>query len=184
MKSQSVKELMIPLEEYATVDQEASLWDAVSALETSWQKTRAGKFKHRAVLVLDKAGYVVGKISHWDLLRAMEPKYSNIGDLDRLTHFGLNPSFMKSMVEKEELWADPWEFMCSRTASLLVKDMMRPLSSDDFVDENDTMAHAVHLLVMGRKLSVLVRHGDRVVGILRVVDICDMVCEMVKSCHI
>jgi len=184
MKTQSLKELMVPLEEYATVDQEATLLDAVGALEQSWQKVRAGKFKHRAVLVLDKAGYVVGKISHWDLLRAMEPKYSGIGDFDRLTHFGLNPAFMKSMVDKEQLWNDPWEFMCSRTANLLVKDVMRPLGTDDFIDENDTLAHAVHLLVMGRKLSVLVRRGDRVVGILRIVDICDTVCEMLKSCRI
>ena len=184
MKSKSLKELMIPLEEYATVNQEATLLDAVGALEQSWGKVRAGKFKHRAVLVLDNSGDVVGKISHWDLLQALEPKYRNIAEFDRLTHFGLNPDFMKSMVDKEELWQDPWEFMCSRTAHLVVKNVMRSLGPDDFVDEEDTLAHAVHLLVMGRKLSVLVRRGNKVVGILRIVDVCDSVCEMVKTCEI
>jgi len=183
MKSKSVKELMVPLEEYATIGQDAILLDAVTALEKSWEQARAGKFKHRAVLVLDDAGQVVGKVSHWDLLWAMEPKYRKIGDFDRLTHFGLNPDFMKSMVDKEELWSDPWEFMCSRAANLLIKNVMRPLDRDDFVDEDSTMAHAVHLLVMGRKLSVLVRRGDKVVGILRIVDVCDSVCEMLKSCQ-
>jgi CBS domain-containing protein len=183
MKSKSVKELMVPLEEYATIGQDAILLDAVMALEKSWEQARAGKFKHRAVLVLDDGGQVVGKVSHWDLLWAMEPKYRKIGDFDRLTHFGLNPDFMKSMVDKEELWSDPWEFMCSRAANLLIKNVMRPLDRDDFVDEDSTLAHAVHLLVMGRKLSVLVRRGDKVVGILRIVDVCDSVCEMLKSCQ-
>ncbi|MCB2226479.1 MAG: CBS domain-containing protein [Desulfarculaceae bacterium] len=184
MKSQTLKDLMIPLEEYACVGPEATMQEAVSALEASWDKTpRAGKFKHRAILVLE-GGDVVGKISHWDLLRAMEPKYRQIGDFERLTHFGLNPDFMKSMVDKEELWEDPWEFMCSRSANISAKEAMRPLDQDDFVDENDTLAHAVHLLVMGRKLSVLVRRQGKVTGILRIVDVCDFVCEQMKACKI
>jgi CBS domain containing-hemolysin-like protein len=184
MKSKSVKEIMVPLDEYATVNQEATLFEAVQALEKSWQKVRASKFKHRAVLVLDEKGYVVGKVSHWDLLRALEPKYRKIADFDRLTHFGLNPAFMKSMVDKEELWSDSWSLLCSRASNILVKNAMRPLDDDDFVDEEATLAHATHILVMGRKLSVLVRRGDKVVGVLRIVDVCDNVCEMIKSCSI
>ncbi|MCF8031599.1 MAG: CBS domain-containing protein [Desulfarculaceae bacterium] len=184
MKNQILKDLMVPLEEYACVGPEATLQEAVAILEESWQRGRGGKFKHRAILVLNPAGEVVGKISHWDLLQSLEPKYRQIGDLDRLSHFGLNVGFMKSMVDKEELWNDPWEFMCSRTANLLAKDAMRPLGPDDFVDEQDTLAHAVHLLVMGRKLSVLVRRGNKVVGILRIVDVCDSICERLKSCAI
>lgn len=184
MKSKSVKDIMVPLEEYATTHQEATLFEAVQALEQSWQKAGASKFKHRAVLVLDEKAYVVGKISHWDLLQALEPKYRKIADFDRLTHFGLSPSFMRSMVDKEQLWDDPWELLCSRVANLLVKNVMRPLSDDDFVDEEASLAHAAHVLVMGRKLSVLVRRGDKVIGVLRIVDVCDHICDMVKSCSI
>ncbi|BEQ15027.1 CBS domain-containing protein [Desulfoferula mesophila] len=184
MKSKSVKETMVPLEEYATVNQSATLFEAVQALERSWQKGRASKFKHRAVLVLDDKGYVVGKVSHWDLLQAMEPKYRKIADFDRLTHFGLNPAFMKSMVDKEMLWDDPWDLLCARASNILVENAMRPLSEDDFIDEESTLAHATHILVMGRKLSVLVRRGDKVVGVLRIVDVCDNICEMIKSCSI
>ena len=62
-----------------------------------------------------------------------------------------------------------------------LKNAMRPLSEDDFIDEESTLAHATHILVMGRKLSVLVRRGDKVVGVLRIVDVCDNICEMIKS---
>ncbi len=184
MKNKSVKEIMVPLAEYATINQEATLFEAVQALEKSWSQAHAAKFKHRAVLVLDSTGHVVGKVSHWDLLQALEPKYRKIADFDRLTHFGLNPTFMKSIVDKEELWDDPWELLCSRASNILVKNAMRPLSEDDFIEEDSTLAHAAHMLVMGRKLSVLVRRGDQVVGVLRVVDVCDNICAMIKSCKI
>ena len=182
MKTKSVKDIMVPLAEYATTHQEATLFEAVEALEKSWGQARASKFKHRAVLVLDEKGYVVGKVSHWDLLQALEPKYRKIADFDRLTHFGLNPAFMRSMVDKEELWDDPWKMLCARASNILVKNAMRPLSEDDFVDEDSTLAHATHVLVMGRKLSVLVRKDNKVVGVLRIVDVCDNVCDMIKSC--
>ncbi|MBU1276499.1 MAG: CBS domain-containing protein [Proteobacteria bacterium] len=184
MKTKSVKEIMVPLGEYATITQDATLFEAVQALEKSWDNARASKFKHRAVLVLDHDGHVIGKVSHWDLLQALEPKYRKIADFDRLTHFGLSPEFMRSMVDKEELWDDPWDLLCSRASNILVKNAMRPISDDDFIDENSSLAHAAHMLVMGRKLSVLVRQGTKVVGILRVVDVCDNICEMIKTCKI
>ncbi|MCF8040618.1 MAG: CBS domain-containing protein [Desulfarculaceae bacterium] len=184
MKTKSVKDIMVPLAEYATTHQEATLFEAVQALEKSWDQSRATKFKHRAVLVLDAKGYVIGKVSHWDLLQALEPKYRKIADFDRLTHFGLNPDFMKSMVDKEELWDDPWNLLCARASNILVKNAMRPLSEDDFIDEDSSLAHATHMLVMARKLSVLVRKSDKVVGVLRVVDVCDNVCEMIKTCSL
>ncbi|MCB2190510.1 MAG: CBS domain-containing protein [Deltaproteobacteria bacterium] len=184
MKSKSVRDIMVPLDEYATTHQEATLFETVQALEKSWQKAGASKFKHRAVLVLDEKGFVIGKVSHWDLLQALEPKYRKIADFDRLTHFGLNPAFMRSMVDKEELWDDPWNLLCARASNILVKNAMRPLNDDDFIDEESSLAHAAHVLVMGRKLSVLVRRGNKVVGVLRIVDVCDNICEMIKSCSI
>lgn len=184
MKTKSIKDIMVPLAEYATTHEDATLLEAVQALEKSWENARSAKFKHRAVLVLDAKGEVLGKVAHWDLLQALEPKYRKIADFDRLTHFGLNPDFMKSMVDKEELWGDPWELLCSRASNILVKNVMRPFAEDDYVEEDSSLAHAAHMLVMGRKLSVLVRRGKKVVGVLRVVDVCDNICEMIKTCKI
>ena len=54
MKTVIVKELMVPLEEYATVPQEANLYDAVLALEKAQKAFDPSKHKHRAILVLDE----------------------------------------------------------------------------------------------------------------------------------
>ena len=56
MKSYSVKDLMVPLSEYATVTQDATLYEAVLALEEAQEKfeDKHTRYRHRAILVLDK----------------------------------------------------------------------------------------------------------------------------------
>ena len=52
MKTVIVKELMVPIEEYATVPQEANLYETVLALEKAQMSYDPSKHKHRAILVL------------------------------------------------------------------------------------------------------------------------------------
>lgn len=72
MKSIKVKHLMVPLDEYATVDENETLNEAVLALEESQKRFRQDRYKHRAVLVFDKVHNIVGKVSHLDLIRGLE----------------------------------------------------------------------------------------------------------------
>ena len=56
MKTITVKELMVPLEAYATVHQEATLREAVLALENAQMTLAPSRHLHRAILVLDENG--------------------------------------------------------------------------------------------------------------------------------
>ena len=56
MKTITVKELMMRLEEYATVSKEATLREALLALEKAQMTLDSSRHKHRAILVLDKSG--------------------------------------------------------------------------------------------------------------------------------
>jgi len=53
MKTIPIKDLMVPLEEYATVSEEATLFEAVAALEKAQERLDRDKYLylHRAVLV-------------------------------------------------------------------------------------------------------------------------------------
>ncbi|MDX2451737.1 MAG: CBS domain-containing protein, partial [Desulfosarcina sp.] len=75
MKTVIVKELMVPIEEYATVPQEANLYETVLALEKAQMSYDPSKHKHRAILVLDSGKKVVGKLDMLDILMSLEPKY-------------------------------------------------------------------------------------------------------------
>ena len=99
MDQVKVRELMIPLAEYATVSQEATLYEAVKALKEAQAKYDKSEYKHRAVLVLDPGGKVVGKLSQNDIIRGLEPGYKKIGD-SKLTHWGSKPRLYSFHDEK------------------------------------------------------------------------------------
>ena len=83
-----IHELMVPISEYATVSQDATLDQAFLALEEAQSKYQASPHHHRAILVVDDTGHPVGKISQWVALRALEPKYGEIADPAVLGRFG------------------------------------------------------------------------------------------------
>ena len=75
MKNNRIKDLMVPISEYATVVVGTSLIDAIQALEEAQEKYTANKYQHLAILVLNQDGDVVGKISQLRALKAIEPEF-------------------------------------------------------------------------------------------------------------
>ena len=71
MKSYRVKDLMVPLSEYATVTQAATLLDAVQALRKAQDAFSQSRYQHRAILVIDENNHFVGKLSQHDVLEAL-----------------------------------------------------------------------------------------------------------------
>ena len=55
-----VKEIMVPLSDYPTVSEDATLKDAVEALEKAQKKLDPSRYQHRAVLVYDDNKKIVG----------------------------------------------------------------------------------------------------------------------------
>ena len=51
MRSIKVKEIMVPLADYATVSQDANLYTAVLALKEAQENFSQDRYRHRAVLV-------------------------------------------------------------------------------------------------------------------------------------
>jgi CBS domain-containing protein len=182
VKTIIIRALMVPLAEYATVSEEATLYDAVLALEKAQEAFDPKKQRHRAVLVFDKKNKIVGKLGYLDILRALEPRYAEMGELDTLSKTGFSPEFLKSMIEKFALWDKPLTDICGKAAGLKVKDIMYTPTKGEYVEENASLGEAIHQLVMGRHQSLLVTRGEKIVGILRLVDVFGRVSEAMKSC--
>jgi CBS domain-containing protein len=184
MQSIKVGELMVPLAEYATVSEDATLNEAVLALEKAQQHVEEGREKHRAVLVLDNKGHVVGKIDQWTVLWAIEPRYKQIGDIRETSRYGFSPEFLRSMVENVGLWQKPLENLCRKAAEISVKGIMQVLTAGEFIPKDASLDQALHQMVMGRHASLLVKKGDSVVGILRQSDVFKEICDRMKACGI
>ena len=97
MKSITVKELMIPIKEYATVHLQATLRNAVLALEEAQTRLDPSLHKHRAILVLDENGKVVSKITMKEILVALEPNTRNIEGAGVLERSGYSPELIRSI---------------------------------------------------------------------------------------
>ncbi len=180
MAQKTVRDLMVPLEEYAVVGFEASLHDAVLALEKAQGTLPAGRHPHRAVLVRGQDGKVVGKLGHLAFLKALEPRYDAMGDLATLARVGLTSDFVNSMMGHMELWKDSFEDICQRARHTRIKDVMRPVTES--ISEDAPLREALHNIIVRQSLSLLVTRGSDVVGILRLSDIFTAVTEQIRGC--
>ncbi len=126
VKSYSVKDLMVPLSEYAAVSEDATLYDAVLSLEEAQEKfeDRHTRYRHRAILILDKDGNVVGKLSQLDVLRALEPKYQDMIQGEGSHRYGFTKQFMQSILEDYHLFANPLDDICRKAGEQNVKQFM------------------------------------------------------------
>ncbi|MFY9940756.1 MAG: CBS domain-containing protein [Desulfobacterales bacterium] len=181
MKTIKVKEMMIPLSEYATVNQAANFYEAVLALEEA-QKKFDGLYRHRAILVLDDEGHAVGKIGQDDLIRGLEPGNKKLEDLKAPSYSGFSTSYIKSVVEKYHLWEAPLAEICKKAAEIKVKDLMHTPAEGETVDEEAPLNEAIHQLIMARHQSLLVTRKGKIVGIFRMTDVFHKICEEVKAC--
>jgi len=170
MTDQRVRELMIPLAEYAVVKDTATLGQAVTALDEA-QKSVQDRQPHRAVLVVNSRGDVVGKIGHWALLRALEPDLH--GDIDKaaLHRAGVSDQYISTMVAHSKLFQDNLDDLCSRAVGLPVRQVMTPV--DDSIREEATLGEAMHKMIVAQTLSLLVTSGGTASGVLRLSDLVD-----------
>jgi len=179
-----VKELMVPLSEYATVLEGSTLFDAVLALEKAEEEFDHAKYKHRGVLILDKTRRVIGKLGQLDVLRALEPKEEGSGDIDELNRFGFSSNFVHKLRKQRRLKAAPLKDICSKASKLKVEDFMQAPSEGEFIEGEASLEMALMQLVMGRHLSLLVTRDTDIIGILRLTDAFAAVFHIMKECEI
>ena len=183
MESMKVKEMMVPLAEYATVNEDATLYEAILALEEA-QKLPERDYKHRAILVLDKNKDVVGKLSHIALMRGLESGYKRMEESIPSLHTGFSPEFMKSMLTKYHLWEKPLDHLCGKATTRKIKDIMYILSDGEYITEDDPLDTAIHQMVMGQYQSLVVTSEGKITGILRATDVFVHICNMIKACRL
>ncbi len=184
MKFKKVKELSLSLSEYATVNEDDTLEKAMQTLLDSQKNfSEEYNYKHQAVLVYDKSGQISGKVGALDVLRAMEPKYSQFGHSDLgklgLSRFGLSNKFISSMLEHYDLWDESSEILAKKAKKIKVKTIMHSPGEGEYVDENDSIAEAIHQLILGHHQSLLVLRDKKVVGILKLSDVFKLICDFI-----
>jgi len=180
MNNKLVRDLMVLLDDYAVIDQNASLLDAVVALEKAQKNLPPDRQPHRAVLVVDERKNVIGKIGQLAFLKGLEPKYKIIKDFDKLTRAGVSGEFVSSMMEHFRLLEEGLDDLCQKSRSILAREVMHPIQES--IDENAPLSEALHKMVIFQTLSILVTKNGKVVGLLRLSDLFEEIIRNIKDC--
>lgn len=182
MKEILVKEVMVSISDYPRVGEDSSLYEAVVAMEDAPQVVNRGLFPPRAVLVLDKTGKIVGKIGHLDLLKCLEPGYGEPDTAVALSNF--TPEFLRTQFKKLDLWQKPLDDICRKAARIRVGDIVHKMKEVEIIEEDATLDQAVHRMIVEKLQSLVVRKGEELVGVLRLVDVAERVRTMIKACDL
>jgi len=184
MKNTCVKDIMVPLSDYATVSESANLFEAIMALENEHKKYEDKPYRHQSVLVIDATGDVVGKLSQIDIMEALEPNYLRIGTNINVSRHGFSAAFIRSMMGQNELWERPLLELYKAVKTVNVRGVMYTPVDHQKVKESDTLDKAMHQIVMGRHHSLLVTKEKKIVGILRSTDVFNWLYDKIGACEL
>ena len=179
MDDKTVGDVMLPLEEYATIASDRTLQDALRALNKAQLGLTYDRHQHRAILALDSAGKVVGKLTHWAILRSLEPDLLQNGDLASLDRAGLSPQFLARLKRRTRGFGGSINRMCKVAARVCVADAMVPIGEG--IAEEAPLSEAIQQFVLARVQSLLVLRKGTAVGILRLSDVFEEVADRIRE---
>ena len=184
IKTSTLEGIMVPLSEYATVSENASILDAINALEGAQKAFDPKRYRHRAVIVLDKANNVVGKLSQHDIIQALEPKFKETkeGKKGALDHLGFGRKFIESVSQQYTMWDRPLQNLYQKALEQKVKSFMYKPTEGEYINVSASMNETIHQLIVGRHHSLLVtKNGIDIVGVVRLTDVFEFIRLRLKT---
>jgi CBS domain-containing protein len=163
-------DFMIPIQEYPHIDASSSVCDAMSLMHSSL----AAPHKFRTILVTDEHQHLLGYLSLRDLIRAVGPRYLR---KEAPSYKGHQPfqGIASDLSALSLIWQDGFSVKIREEAKKPVKDMMTLI--EHTLSPDDSFAKCVHLMVVQNELIIPVAEGDKVIGVIRLVDIFERIAE-------
>ncbi|MGQ9557746.1 MAG: CBS domain-containing protein [Desulfurispora sp.] len=144
-----VGDIMVPVEDYITIYEDQSIWEAIKKMRQSFHEVSGALHGHRSMLVLDRAGNLTGIVTLKSLLRALG---------------------LKDLVDDVHIRAESWGWYYTQGGKMCIRDVMRPISLAT-VDVRDDIYRAAEILLRNNINSLPVLDGGRLAGIIRTMDI-------------
>jgi CBS domain-containing protein len=187
MTDLTLRDLMVPAQDYASVGLDASILDGILALKEAQQREfqdAPARHRDRAVLVTDPQGEVVGKLSMWSIIGCLERGLNRIRSSSTpskvATRAGTARAVIDDIMGSSHLWRSRLRTIADDSADLKVCDLLHEPRAKELIDENASLETAIHQLSAGHFMSLLVTRDNRIVGVLRLVDVFEVVSGMIR----
>lgn len=160
MPDRLAREIMTPVGEYSTVRTTDTLATAIKVLRASFKRDEAGVITgHRTLLVLDEDNELVGMLTIRSILKSIE--YSSLG-----------PAWMGFTLIGSNV--------IQKGLDMEVREIMRPVYKP-YVKADDKVTHVTHVMLTNKTNILPVLEKGKVVGIIRAIDIFDIIGELLGS---
>lgn len=188
MTELTVRHLMVPRNQYATIGADDTLGEAVVALREAQkleQSLDPGRHRDRAILVVDEFQKVIGKLSMLNILRGFLPSYERErgakASLKAAARIGSARAFLDAQEARAVRWKKPLEDIAGTAARIRVRHLLRPFAAGETIDEDGTLDAAVRQMVAGRFQSLMVTRDGEIVGILRLTDVYEEIARLLRA---
>ncbi len=185
MECLKVRDIMIPLAQYPIVSEASSFHETVLALKVAQRQFGRDHDTPNTILVFNKKGGVAGQIDYWDLMRAMEPGYANMGYPRQIIDRECSDcEFPGSILRTYDLWRKPLQELCDKSAEVTASEIMRPITAMERIEEQACTDEAINSMIMRHLGLMLVTHGDAAVGVLRLADVAKEILFKIEDCRV
>jgi hypothetical protein len=178
MRLEKARDFMIPLDQYAVVDEDATMVEALQALDVAQTLVPEGMRLRSTVLVRDARGAIIGRLGRHALLAGGEPRHLDDVGGSRV-HEGYTRKYLLSVLEQAPLWQDGFDTHVQRAMTSRVGDVMLPMV--EHVDIDTPIGQVIHKLVVCDEFSLVVTEGDRPVGMLWLADLSSKADKEIKQ---
>lgn len=167
----TVKDIAVPLSEYAVVGENATILDALKALRDAQALVPPERQPHRAILVRDGRGEIVGKVHYFAFLRALAPERKARAARGYMDRAGVDDDLLESSMHMLDFLTGELVDIGERARNVTVGDVCTTTTVS--IEEDRPLSHALPMFLSRQTLSLLVTRGGRTVAILRLSDVFD-----------
>ena len=171
-----VKDVYVKIDEYPNISQHAPIGYAINMMHNVLRN----KSKFRTLLVLDDDDHLKGYLSIRDLIRAVGPDYLHKKKPDVKGHQPFNIEGLDQDLSALALiWQEGFTLKLHDELKKPVKEHMTLM--EDFVTTEDSIAKCLYLMLFHDVLILPVVEKERVVGVIRLIDLFDRIANNVEE---
>ncbi len=152
-------DIMIPLADYTTIDPDSTVREGILALKKSFEGAMAtGKVMetgHRSIVVIEKSGNVVGILSIFDLIKALQPVYVSFP----------KPSTADSLQYSSFFWSGLFTVQAKALGGRNIRETMSEAART--VDAKTNLMEIANIMITEQIRRLVVTERGKPVGVVR-----------------
>jgi len=184
VKEMQVSDLMLDVSVCRSIGEQDTVYQAIKELSDAASEFAGTKYPLDMLLVKDSEEQVLGILTLNDLLAGLEPGYTNLGDLSRISFSGLTPEVLTMLRESYGLWQKPLSELCQKASRVRIAAVFEKPLERQFIRKSAPLNEAIHRLIINDEAWLLAEEKDRIVGLLRICDVFSEVSARAKQCKI